>query len=163
MTAMPDDALHCLRCGYNLTGLTDQRCPEWGRLFYPAEYGWHREQAQSAFSMSRMWFVLKPVVGLSLIQCALNAVMYLLDHDVAAWILVNVLFLVSAICWGVDRAVHAADQWAEHDRFIHRKGSSLRFMQRLGIIAGYTLLIGTLLSLVVIACFGVAQGSIDRR
>ena len=27
--------LHCLSCGYELTGLKDQRCPEYGDAFDP--------------------------------------------------------------------------------------------------------------------------------
>jgi hypothetical protein len=104
-----DPALHCPTCGYNLTGLPENRCPECGSFFSPAEL---RSLARAGFD-----------------HVSIRAMMYyLLSAPIAFWLLNTVCMqwrlpklvglsgMVMIAAWGLANSIHWALRTTESER-----------------------------------------------
>ncbi|MBN1513830.1 MAG: hypothetical protein JXB13_17575 [Phycisphaerae bacterium] len=107
---MVPSTLFCLHCGYNLTGLTENRCPECGHAFDPALISrpFYRSMRPISF-----WRVAARCLGLVIGTWGVVALLILLRlHRVATALLVIAVLLLAVSAVSVWNAQHMARRMA---------------------------------------------------
>jgi hypothetical protein len=90
-----EPALHCPTCGYNLTGLPENRCPECGGSFVSTELARERALKEASQHQARdFWYVFAVPLCFWLI-CVLQACMDCDVPDIVSDVIVMVLCLLA--------------------------------------------------------------------
>jgi hypothetical protein len=118
---MSNEALHCLNCGYNLTGLSEQRCPECGEPFDPARI-LYLQRVYGKFRLRLcLWECLQPLWAFWIAHVILlvASMAFAANAEIVIRLCSGLVIMVSSIL-GMISCKDAAALWAAHARFRYR-------------------------------------------
>ncbi len=118
------DALHCPTCGYNLSGLPENRCPECGRVFELRQIPTHHVVLDLGWDIFRvaLAFALQ-LGGFFLVATLLLTTLRVFAVD---WILVDTIILAVLLGLGVFYSVRLTDRLYRLSRHLRSCGPELR-------------------------------------
>ncbi len=139
---MSTDALHCLHCGYNLTGLPENRCPECGNAFDPVDVSVRSYFNKSPWSRDRLKNVFRSPRVLAMTGILVILAASLRSGESLCWS-VHLGVAVVVGFYGMMRCWDEARLWSLEDRIVHPRGSTTRrFLRRMELTGAYGMLFG---------------------
>jgi hypothetical protein len=168
---MPDEALHCLTCGYNLTGLPENRCPECGEPFDPAELTFLRSGRGRFKTTVHLVECLYPLWAFWLSHATLLVASLILPAGAENVItLCSGLAIIVTLIMGLVSCREVAANWQFHASFRYRRvavwfrllgkfGVGIAFYAWLCIVVGVSVVIYALLYNVAHHVFSAANST----